>query len=283
MVVDQAEKLRLMVKSARRDARVITITSGKGGVGKSNIAANLSICLAASGRDVVLIDADLGLANLDVILNLKARHTLADVLDGRGRLEQIVQAGPGGIQVICGASGLTQMTELGEFQRQRIIQELSGLETQADFIVIDTGAGISRDVLAFCECSDHTVVITTPDPTSITDAYAMIKQIVLAPNPPRISLLVNMVESRTEAKKVFQRLSVAANKFLKVALYDAGYVLTDDYVSQAVRHREPFVLLHPRCQASYCLLALAGKIGRTAAASPEGHGGFFRKVVNWFV
>ncbi|MBN1436451.1 MAG: MinD/ParA family protein [Sedimentisphaerales bacterium] len=280
-IVDQAEKLRLMVQTTRKSARVVAVTSGKGGVGKTNVAANLAICLAAANRDVILVDADLGLANLDVVLNLNPRHNLSDVICGSRRMDEIIRSGPGGIRIVCGASGLSQLADLNEFQRQRVIQEISTLEHQADVIVIDTGAGISRDVCAFCEAADHTVVVTTPDPTSITDAYAMIKRITRANTGSKISLLVNVVESRGEAKKVFQRLNATSQKFLDVPLYDAGYVLRDEHVVQAVRRREPVVLAYPRCQASYCMLALAGKLGRAgqAAAAQEG---FFRKVVNWF-
>lgn len=281
MIVDQAEKLRLMVRTTKKNARVIAVTSGKGGVGKSNVAANLAVCLVASGRKVILVDADLGLANLDVILNLRVRHSLADVIAGRKSIEEIIQNGPGGIRVVCGASGLNQIADLTEFQRQRVIQEVSALDQLADVIVVDTGAGISRDVCVFCEAAHHTVVVTTPEPTSITDAYAMIKRITLAHTGVRISLLVNMVDSRAEAKRVFQRLTNATQKFLDTALYDAGYVLRDDHVPQAVRNREAVVIAHPRCQASYCFLALAGKLGRAAEPAAV-EDGFFRRVVNWF-
>ena len=278
---DQAEKLRLMVRKNTRTARVIAVTSGKGGVGKTNVAANLAICLAASGREVVLLDADLGLANIDVILNLRTRRTLADVIESGRSIDEVIVPGPGGIRVIPGASGLVQLSDLTEFQRQRLIQEIGALEHQADFIIVDTGAGITRDVLAFCEAADHTVVVTTPEPTSITDAYAMIKRLSRTRQCARVSLLVNMTASRTEAKKVFQRLSAAGSRFLDAALYDAGYILRDEHVAQAVRQREPLVLAYPRCQASYCLLALAGKLGR-ARESAAAQQGFFRKVVNWF-
>jgi flagellar biosynthesis protein FlhG len=281
MIVDQAEKLRLMVRTNQRTARILAITSGKGGVGKTNVAANLALCLVASGKNVILLDADLGLANLDVLFNIKARHTLSQVIAGRRRLEEIIQNGPGGVRLICGASGLTQMADLNEFQRQRLVQELAALEHQADVIVIDTGAGISRNVLSFCDAADHTLVVTTPEPTSITDAYAMIKTLNQTHSGVKISLLVNMAESRADAKKVYQRIAHVAQQFLSAVVYDAGFVLRDDHVAQSVHQRQPVVLAHPRCQASYCFMALAGKLGRADVAAPES--GFFRKVVNWFL
>ncbi len=289
MVVDQAEKLRLMMRSRQRRCRVLAIASGKGGVGKSNVAANLALCLMAAKRSVLLMDADLGLANLDVILGIKPRWTLAQIITGQRRLNDAIQAGPGGLKVICGASGLTQLADLNAFQRQHLIQDLSQWEHQVDVIIIDTGAGISQNVLAFCEAADQTLVVTTPEPTSMTDAYAVIKAISrgsgssTAESPPsgtRLSLLVNRVPSRTAAKKVYQRLSQVAGQFLSLPVGDGGYILEDEHVGMAVCQREPVVLAYPRCQASFCFMALAGKIGRATEVSEEKQG-FFRKVANW--
>ena len=281
MIVDQAEKLRLMVRNTHKTARIVAITSGKGGVGKTNVAANLAICLMASGKKVILMDADLGLANLDVIMNVRARYNLSHVINGSKHIEQIIQQAPGGVQLICGASGLTELTELSQFQKQRIVQELTALEYQTDYIIIDTGAGISANVLCFCEAAHQTLIVVTPEPTSITDAYAMIKKLITNHSGTRISILVNMAESRVEAKKVYQRLASVSKKFLSAVVYDAGYVLRDEHVSEAVRQSEPLVLAFPRSQASYCLLAMAGKLSRSSESIAQ-ENGFFRKVVNWF-
>ena len=281
MIVDQAEKLRLMVRSTRRGGRVLAVTSGKGGVGKSNIAANLGLCLSASGKRVILLDADLGLANLDVILGIKTRQTLAQVVSGRRHLDEIIELGPAGLRLVCGVSGLTELADLNEFQRQRLIQEMTALEHQADIIIVDTGAGISRNVLGFCDAADHTLVVTTPEPTSITDAYALIKSLSKYHSGVKISLVVNMASSRAEGKKVYQRLAQVATQFLSTPIDEAGYVLRDDHLSEAVCQREPVVLAYPRCQASYCLMALAEKLGHIAEADDETTG-FFHKVANWF-
>jgi flagellar biosynthesis protein FlhG len=280
VIVDQAEKLRLMVRDAKKPAQVLTITSGKGGVGKTNIAANLALCLLACRKDVILLDADFGTANLDVVLGMKSRRNLSQVLSGRYRLEEIIETGPAGVRLVAGISGMAEMTDLTQFQRQHLIQELTTLEHQADVIIVDTGAGISSNVLSFCEAADHTLVVTTPEPTSISDAYALIKSLVSNHSGVKISLLVNMVANRNEAKKVFQRIAHVARQFLSVAIYDAGYLLRDDYVTEAVCKREPVVLAYPRAQASFCLMALAGKIGHVSSDTSE-EGGFFRKVVNW--
>ncbi len=281
MIVDQAEKLRLMVRQKTRRARILAVTSGKGGVGKSNVAANLGICLQASGKNVMLLDADLGLANLDVLLNVRSRYTLAHVISGRRSIEDVVQPAPGGVQLVCGGSGLKELTELGDFQRKRILQEITTLENQADMIIVDTGAGISSNVLSFCEASDHTLVVATPEPASITDAYAMIKCLSRAHTGIKISLLVNMAQNRNQAKMVYQRLAETVSRFLSVVVYDAGYILYDNRLASAVSRCEPVVLAYPRSQASYCFLALAGKLSR--ASEPLGEDkGFFHKVVNWF-
>ena len=281
MIVDQAEKLRLMVRNTQKSAQVLTITSGKGGVGKTNVAANLALCLLACRKKVILLDADLGTANLDVVLGMKSRKNLSQVVSGRYSLEEVIETGPAGIRLVAGISGMAEIADMTQFQRQRLIQELTTLEHQADIIIVDTGAGISSNVLNFCDAADHTLVVTTPEPTSISDAYALIKSLVKNHSGVKISLLVNMVNNRNEAKKVFQRVAHVSRQFLSIAIYDAGYILRDEHVTEAVCRREPVVLAHPRCQASFCLMALAGKIGRVASETSD-EGGFFRKVVNWF-
>ncbi len=281
MIVDQAEKLRLMVRSSRKKTSVLAITSGKGGVGKTNVAANLAICLSASGKKVTLVDADLGLANLDILFNVRMRSSLAHVISGRRHIHEVIQKVSGGVNLISGASGLSELADLSDFQRARLVDELSTLENDSDVIIIDTGAGISSNVISFCEAADHVLVVTTPEPTSVTDAYAMVKRLSHGRSGVKISLLVNMAESRVEARKVYQRLSGTTKKFLSIPVYDAGYILRDEHVINSVSQCEPVVLAFPRCQSSYCFLALASKLSRgTDKASLEN--GFFRKVVNWF-
>lgn len=282
MVVDQAEKLRLMVRKSRgRRARVIAVTSGKGGVGKTNVAANLSICLAAARRKVTIIDADFGLANLDLIFNVRTNRNIAQLAHGRRSMDELVVPVRGGVSLVCGVSGMTELAQMTDFQRNHIIEQMSTLEDTNDVIIVDTGAGISSNVLSFCEAADHTIIVTTPEPTSMTDAYAMIKALSKGHSGVKLSLLVNMVESRNQARKVYRKLADTARKFLSISITDAGYVLYDESVSNAVQRCEPVVLAYPRSQASYCFLTLASKFGRGAEAS-ENDEGFFRKVVNWF-
>lgn len=261
-------------------AVVVTIASGKGGVGKTNIAANLSICLANNKKRVLLIDADLGLGNLDVVMNLNSRYSLAQVLAGRKSLEEIIQLGPAGVEVICGGSGIEELANVNPFQRQHLLDELQRLGDRADIIVIDTGAGIHPTVVSFCLASDHTMVVTTPEPTAITDAYAMIKVLAGRKYNGRISLLVNMAESIAEGKKTYRQITEVAARFLNTAVYDGGILCRNELVCNAVRRREPVVLAYPRSPIAEHFAAISARMTNISRPNMENNG-FFRKVVNW--
>jgi len=174
VLFDQAQQLRTMM-GQRAGANVIAVTSGKGGVGKSNVAVNLAITLSAAGKTVVLLDADLGLANADVLCNIDLPHNLSAVIARKKQLHEVMVKGPGGFNLVGGASGLARMADLTDADRQRIVRALAELESRADIILIDTGAGISPNVLSFTRAADHVLVVTTPEPTAITDAYAVVK------------------------------------------------------------------------------------------------------------
>lgn len=259
---------------------VVTITSGKGGVGKTNIAANLSICLSNNKKRVLLIDADLGLGNLDVLMNLNSRFNLAQVLAGRKTIEEIIQLGPAGVEVICGGSGIEELANINQFQRQRLLDALEQLDDRADIIVIDTGAGISPNVISFCMASDHTMVVTTPEPTAITDAYAMIKVLAGRKYKGRISLLVNMADSMAEGKKTYRQISEVAARFLNTPVYDGGILCRNELVSSAVRRREPVVLAYPRSAIAEHFATISARMCNTNRPMAD-NDGFFRKVVNW--
>src|SRR3954462_8889651 len=248
ILMDQATQLRSM--AARSRASVIAITSGKGGVGKSNIAVNLAIKLASAGKEVVLLDADLGLANADVLCNIDLPCNLSHVIARKKELNEVMVKGPGGFHLIGGASGLARMADLTDFDRQRLVDALGQLEQQTDIILIDTGAGISPNVLSFTRAADHVLVITTPEPTAITDAYAVVKVISRDGAVHRVSLLVNQVRAPAEAKIVYDRIAKVARQFLNVSVFDAGYIPADDNVAMAVRRRVPFSLAFPRTPAT---------------------------------
>jgi flagellar biosynthesis protein FlhG len=279
MLIDQASQLRMMMHERRR-ATVIAVTSGKGGVGKSNVSVNLAIKLAAAGKDVVLLDADLGLANADVLCSIDLPFNLAHVIARKKELRDVMVPAPGGFRLIGGASGLARMADLSELDRQRIINSLAEVENQADVILIDTGAGISPNVLAFTRTADHVLVVTTPEPTAITDAYAVIKVLSRDGAQRRVSLFVNQVKQAGEAKMVYDRIAKVARQFLGIIIYDAGYMVTDEQVANAVRKRTPFVLASPRCPASTCITQLAIRLQQgVAAAHPNG---FFNRMGKWF-
>jgi flagellar biosynthesis protein FlhG len=285
MMIDQATELRSLMNQQRR-ASVIAITSGKGGVGKSNIAVNLAIKLSAAGKDVVLLDADLGLANADVLCNVDLKYNLSHVIARKKELSEVLVKAPGGFRLIGGASGLARMADLTDADRDRIIGALGELEEQADIILIDTGAGISPNVLSFNRAADHVLVVTTPEPTAITDAYAMIK-VLSRPNGAqeigerRLSLLVNQVRSPMEGRIVHERIAKVAKQFLGVSVFDAGFVMADDQVGSAVRRRTPFTLDHPKCAASQCITQLAMRLEQ-GVYNPSNAGGFFNRMSRWF-
>ena len=268
-----------MVQETRR-ASVIAITSGKGGVGKSNVAVNLAIKLAEAGKDVVLLDADLGLANADVLCNIDLPYNVSHVIARKKELSEVMINAPGGFRLIGGASGLARMADLSERDRQRIVDSLAQIEQESDVLIIDTGAGISPNVLAFTRAADHVLVVTTPEPTAITDAYAVIKVISRDGGDRRISLLVNFARSAAEATVVHERIAKVARQFLGVTVYDGGYVLNDEMVSAAVRKRVPFVLSSPRCAASACIAQLAVRLQTGVAAAQAT--GFFNRMGRWF-
>ncbi len=263
----------------KKGARVLAVTSGKGGVGKSNIAVNLSARLAAMGRRVILLDADLGMANADVLVNLTTKANLAHVVAGRKSIDQAICEAPGGFQLVPGASGLAQMANLTEFERARMIDLLRRLDESADLLLVDTGAGLSPNVLSFVLAADEILVVTTPEPTAVTDAYAMVKTISRRKENAQINLLVNMARDRHEARRVYERINAVCRRFLGLSVRDAGHVLYDARVVQAVRQRSPFVLHDPDCAASACVTQLAHKIDRHAAA-PRATG-FIKRMTNW--
>jgi flagellar biosynthesis protein FlhG len=266
---------------ARPRATVIAITSGKGGVGKSNVAVNLAIRFAKGGKDVVLLDADLGLANADVLCNVDLPANLSHVISRKRELRDVLVQAPGGFRLIGGASGLARMADLSDGDRARLVDAMAELEHSADIILVDTGAGISPNVLSFTRAADHVLVVTTPEPTAITDAYAVIKVVSRDPGRRRISLLVNQARSPGEARLVHDRIARVAKQFLGATVFDAGHVMSDEAVPTAVRRRVPFVLGQPTCPAGQGITQLAMRLESGIVADRE-PGGFFNRMNQWF-
>jgi len=278
-IEDQASRLRRLMHDAR-ETRTIAVASGKGGVGKSNVALNLSILLSVSGKRVALVDGDLGLANLDVLVGVNVRANLSHVIAGKKRLKDVIIDLPCGVQFIPGASGLVKMASLSEFERARLIEELTALEADNDVIVIDCGAGISSEVLRLSTAAEQVLAVTTPEPTAITDTYALIKVLTQRGYRGQISLLVNFASSRHEARVTCERVSEVARQFLGRQVFDGGHVLDDPTVSEAVCRREPLVLAYPKCPASRCIAALATRLSAGGRLVQPKHS-FFQHVANW--
>lgn len=252
---DQAEGLRRMRHT--KPVKVITVTGGKGGVGKTNICANLAIAMSLLGRRVMLLDADLGLANLDVLLGLQPAHTLADVVHGRQRLADIILPGPAGLRIVPGASGLSDMAALSPAQHAGIINAFSELTDELDVLLVDTAAGISEGVLRFCEAGTEVLVVICDEPTSLTDAYALIKVLSTERNVTRFRIVTNMTHQGGDGRALFDKLLRVTDRFLHVTLDHAGSVPYDDRVWRSVQLQAPFVTAFPTSLAAAALKKLA--------------------------
>lgn len=240
--------------------RVIAVSSGKGGVGKSNVVANLAVALTRIGKRVLILDADLGLGNLDVLLGLVPRHTIEDVLVGTHTLDEIVLKGPADIQVLPASSGVPHLTALTEPQQLIIQEQLAQLTSEMDVLLIDTGAGISPNVTFFAGAADETMIIISPEPTSLTDAYALIKVLARQYRTQRFKVLVNQAKSPREAAEVFGKLDVAVDHFLHVAVELVGAIPYDDYVHLAVMQQKALSELFPEAPAAQAFRKLAQQI-----------------------
>jgi len=264
-----------------RLARSVAITSGKGGVGKTSVAVNLAAKLAQMGRRVILLDADLGCANADVMCNLMPSGSLAHVVAGRMTIGEAMCDAPGGFRLVPGASGLAQMANLDRAERDRLLRQLQALERDADLMLIDTGAGVGANVLGFLAAADQVLVVTTSEPTAITDAYAVIKTLSRQRDDADVRLLVNMVRDDAEGRAVFARVSAVCQRFLNLKIGYAGHITQDPRVMQGVRRRRPYLIDFPTCGAATCLDQLAHRLDRRAVGRDAGGAGLFRRVSAW--
>ncbi|RRJ84981.1 MinD/ParA family protein [Aestuariirhabdus litorea] len=262
--------------ASRQPVQVIAITGGKGGVGKTNVSVNVSIALAEMGRRVMLLDADLGLANVDVLLGLSASKNLADVMAGRCDLRDILLNGPGGIKIIPASSGTQSMTELSPQQHAGMISAFSDLSGQLDVLIVDTAAGISDNVVSFVRAAQEVVLVVTDEPTSITDAYALIKLLNRDYNMMRFRIVANMVRTPQEGRNLYNKLVNVTDRFLDVALQYMGAVPFDESVRKSVQRQKAVLEAYPRSKAALALKALAQKIDALPMPSTSrGHLEFF--------
>ena len=240
--------------------RVIAVTSGKGGVGKTNVVANLAVGLARAGKRVLVLDADLGLGNIDVLLGLVPRYTLEDVLSGSRSLSDIIIPGPAGIQVLPAGSGLPKLTTLSDTQQLILQTELERIADNVEVLLIDTGAGISPNVTYFAAAAQETIVVISPEPTSLTDAYALMKVLCREYRERRFKVLVNMVKCQRDATQTFRKLDVAAERFLNISLEYLGFIPLDDYLPMAVIEQKAVTERFPASPSSRAFVELAKKV-----------------------
>lgn len=245
---------------AKHVTRVISVTSGKGGVGKTNVVVNTAIALAREGRSVLILDADFGLANIDVMLGVQPQYTLADVFNGKRTLEEIMVDGPEGISLIPASSGIESMSNLSAAQRLQLMEAVEGLATGFDYLLIDTQAGIGQDVMYFNSASSEIICVITPEPTSLTDAYAMIKVLSKNYGEKEISIVANNVPDEREGQLAFRRLATSVDRFLHVELKYLGHVPSDSAVSESVRGQRAFLELFPSSKAARAVTQISKKI-----------------------
>jgi len=257
VINDQAAGLRRMVSP--QPVRVIAVTGGKGGVGKTSVSVNLSIALANMNRRVMLLDADLGLANIDVVLGLHPEHNLADVMSGERGLDEIVLTGPGGIQVIPGASGITRMAEMSPAEHTGLIQAFSEVAHDVDVLIIDTAAGISDQVISFSRAAQEVVVVVCDEPASITDSYAIIKLLNRDHGVQRFHILANMIRSVQEGRDLYNKMCRVTDQYLDVMLTYMGGIPYDDNLRKAVKSQKPVVEAFPRSRSAQAFKNLAKK------------------------
>ncbi|MFN3740039.1 MAG: MinD/ParA family protein [Thermodesulfovibrionales bacterium] len=243
-----------------RAVKTISITSGKGGVGKTNLVAALSIAMRRLGKKVMIFDADLGLSNIDVLLHLAPRYNIQHLLKGEKTLAEIIIEGPLGIKIVPASSGIQELTALDEFQRLRLMESFDSYSEDIDVLLIDTPAGISENVAFFCTASEEIVVITSPEPTAITDAYAIIKVLFTRYQEKDFHIIVNSTRDADEAFEIFERLSLAAERFLHISLNYLGQIPFDDAVKSAVMAQRSFLDLYPNSPASKAVIEIAERI-----------------------
>ena len=292
-MLDQAESLRRLVNSERveeikiapkkRTTKIITVTSGKGGVGKSNFVVNLAITLQKKGNKVLVFDADVGMGNDDVLMGIYPKYTMFDAINGK-EIEDIIEQGPAGVMLLAAGSGLNQIEDLQTEEREKFLNKLESLEGY-DYIIMDTGAGINKSVLAFISCSEELVLLTTPEPTSLTDAYSLIKATSHFKIKDKANVVVNKTFTEEEGIQTFNKLKKAVDKFLDLDVTYLGAISDDRKLVKSVRDQVPFVIAYPNSDAAREIDIIAEKYinGKEYNAKLSiGAKGVFRKLFGLF-
>ena len=294
-MVDQAARLRAIATELQADrdaylaperkksvrAQVFAVTSGKGGVGKTHLAVNLALKMKEAGYKVLLIDADINLANTDILLGHSPKRSLADAVIKDYPIREVVYTGPEDLHILPGGSGFTELTDLSGVKQARIIRQLESLEYDYDYLIIDTPAGIQKRVLDFVAYATHAIVITTPEPTSIADAYAVVKVLTLQQSTVGIYILVNQVDTMRNAKDIYAKFKLVVDHFLKIRIHFIGYVLKDKNVVRATLLQKPLVEEFPQSPAARCINNIAEHIVTHGNIKiEESHGSFFQRIAN---
>ena len=258
---------------------VIAVTSGKGGVGKTNVVGNLAIAYQQLGKRVLIFDADLGLANIDIIFGINPKHTIEDVIKGEKELSDIIVEGPEGVAIIPASSGTQELAHLSEGHKINLLNEFDQLNSRFDILLIDTSAGISSNVIYFNLAAQERIVVVTPEPTSVTDAYALMKVMFNRHGTKNFTVLMNMVKDENEAKSVYEHLAKVAARFMvSISIDYAGHIPWDKHLQIAVSRREPVTCCHPEASSSQNFKALAKYLlDRGNGRSSEGNIQFFWK------
>lgn len=289
---DQADKLRQMIeekslpqqKPADRPEgiRIIAVTSGKGGVGKTNFTVNLAIALARAGKKVLIIDADLGLANVEVILGKSSHYTMMNLLHEDIFVDEVILEGPEGIQYISGGSGFEQLADLSSEDRNMLIQKLIECEKYADIILIDTGAGVGRNVLDFLLAADEILLLTTPEPTALTDAYAVIKACKNQKNDDlHIKFVINRIYDEDEGRQISAKLTATTKKFLDISPEYLGIIYDDRNMTNAIKKQVPLLLSYPDTIAARCIKAIAETLLKGYSVQiKKGWRGFLHRLIS---
>ena len=285
-MTDQAEQLREIMRSRNENGsvnsktRVIAVSSGKGGVGKTNMSINIAIAYSQLGKKVLVMDADLGLANVNVAMGIIPKYNLYHLIRQKKKMQDIIINTDFGIQIVAGASGFSKIANLSDEEREDFIEEISKMDA-VDIIVIDTSAGVSSNVLDFIAASDDVIIVTTPEPTAITDAYGIIKIIATEIENMNlgIKLIVNRVKSVTEGKKVAERVINIASQFLNLKVDYLGYVYDDIQVSQAILKQKPFIIIDPDSKASICIKHIVSRLEKVEYKEGGGLKKFLSRLV----
>lgn len=271
---DQAAGLRRMANP--RPVKVIAVSSGKGGVGKTNVSVNLATQLAGMGREVMLLDADLGLANVDVLLGLSPKYNLSHVIEGKATLEEILVSGPNGVHIVPAASGIQRMAELSQAEHVGLIRGFSELSHALDYLIVDTAAGISDGVMSFARAAREVLVVVCDEPSSITDAYALVKVLNTDHGVQRFHMVANRVRTPTEGHGLFSKLARVTNKFLDLTIDYAGAIPEDELIRKAVQRQKPVSVAYPGAPSARAFAELAKRVDKwPLPTAAEGHLEFF--------